>query len=313
MHSRPILILAAAVTSASGAEVTIHDGGKLIVKSQITTAAGGILVESGGELQVDGVANAAVDVDAGGLLNVGGDEVASVQINGGLSLDGTLRMQVSNPPGLPIQDHISGITSLAMGGTLDLQHLGGEALTAGQSFDLWDATVTTGSVPQLSGSTLPAGLFYHTWDLQTQGVLHVSYAAETYQQWAAAHGAGNSVTDLNDDGTVNLIEFALAINPAGGGNVLPTFDVEQDGSGAALALLVHLPIPSPPASIYIVEASDSVDAAAWQIVAQRTGNGAWSGTATVTSQPATNGMQSYRIVDPAPGGSSKRFMRLRVE
>ena len=314
MHSRSILLLAAAFGSASGAEVTVHDGGKLIVKSSITTtAAGGILVESGGKLQIDGTVNSSVEVDPGGSLDVGGDAVASVQINGGLSLDGTLRMQIGNVSGSPAQDHISGITSLAMGGTLDLPHLGGDALTAGQSFDLWDAAVTTGSAPQLAGSTLPAGLFYHTWDLQTAGTLHVSYAAETYQQWADTHGAGDAVTDLNEDGTPNLIEFALAIDPEGGTNTLPTCDVEQDGSGAALALLVQLPDPSPPACVYFVEASDSVDATAWQVVAQRTGNGAWSGTATVTSVPAANGMQTYRIADPAPGDSPKRFMRLRVE
>jgi hypothetical protein len=313
MHSRFILILAAAVGSAVGAEVTVHDGGKLIVKSQVTTATGGILVESGGELQVNGTVNSAVEVDPGGLLNVGGDDAAYVQINGALTLDGTLRMQIGNVLGLPVHDHISGISALAMGGTLDLLQVSDEPLTAGQSFDLWDAALTTGSVPQLAGSTPPAGLYYHTWDLQTEGALHVSYAAETYQQWADANGAGAPDTDLNDDGTANLIEFALAINPQGSGNTLPTCDVEVDGSGAALALLVHLPDPSPPACVYTVEASDSLDTAGWQVVTQRTGNGAWSDTATITSLPAANGMQSYRIADPVPSGSPKRFMRLRVE
>lgn len=313
MHSGPILILVAAVASAGGAEVTIRDGGKLIVKSQITAAGGGLLVESGGELQIDGVVNSAVEVDAGGLLSVGGDAVAAVQLNGGLSLDGTLRMQVGNTLGAAVSDHISGLTSLTMGGTLDLQHVSGDALTAGQSFDLWDAAVTTGSVPQISGSMLAAGLFYHAWDLQTQGNIHVSCAAETYQQWADAHGAGDSTTDLNGDGTVNLIEFALAIHPSGGGNILPTYEVVQGESGTALALLVHLPIPSPPGSVYTVEASDRLEAGEWQVIAQRSGNGAWTGAAAITTLPMANGMQTYRIADTAPGGSSKRFMRLRVE
>jgi hypothetical protein len=248
------------------------------------------------------------------LLSVGGDAVASVQLNGELSLDGTLRMQVGNPLGAPVSDHISGLTSLTMGGTLDLQHVSGDALSAGQSFDLWDAAVTAGSVPQIAGSMLPAGLFfYHTWDLQTQGTIHVSCAAETYQQWADAHGAGDSTTDLNGDGTVNLIEFALAIHPSGGGNILPTSEVVQGESGTALALLVHLPIPSPPGSVYTVEASDRLEAGEWQVIAQRSGNGAWSGTAAIATFPMANGMQTYRIADTAPAGSSKRFMRLRVE
>lgn len=313
MHSRPFLLLAAAIASAPGAEITIHDGGKLIVKSQITAVGDGVLVESGGELQLDGTADASVAVAAGGLLTVGGDEVAAVQISRGLTLDGTLQMQIGNVGGLPVQDHISGLTSLTMGGTLDLQHVAGDALTACQSFDLWDAAATAGSVPQVTGSALPAGLFYHTWDLQNQGTIHVSCAAETYQQWADAYGAGDSGTDLNNDGTANLIEFALAIDPEGGGNTLPDHEVVQDESGTSLALLVHLPVPAPPGSVYFVEASDSLDAAEWQVVAQRTGNEAWSGAAEVTSLAASNGIQTYRIVDTAPPGTSKRFMRLRVE
>jgi hypothetical protein len=313
MHSRPFLLLAAAIASAPGAEVTIHDGGKLIVKSQLTAAGDGVLVESGGQLQLDGTTDATVAVATGGLLTVGGDSVASVQINGALSLDGTLQMQIGSVAGAPVQDHISGLTSLTLGGTLDLQHLAGDPLTASQSFDLWDAAATTGSVPQLAGSSLPAGLFYHTWDLPSQGTLHVSCAAETYQQWAAAYGAGDSGTDLNHDGTVNLIEFALALPTDGGGNTLSDYEVVQDASGTSLALLVHLPVPAPPSAAYFVEASDSLEAAAWQVVAQRTGNGEWSGTATVTPTSSSNGIQTYRIADPAPAGSSKRFMRLRVE
>ena len=313
MNSGPILVLAAAVTSVSGAEITIHDGGKLIVKSQIKSAGSGVLVESGGELQLDGIADTAVEVAAGGLLDIGGDQVVSAQINGGLSLAGTLRMQLGNLLDLPANDHISGITSLTMGGTLDLQHLGGEAPAACQSFDLGDAAATAGSVPQISGSTLPAGLFYHTWDLQNQGILSVSCAAETYEKWASAYGAGEAMTDLNHDGTVNLVEFALAINPEGGGNTLPTHEVVQDGSGVALALLVHLPAVVPPASVYMVEASNSLEAGTWETIAQRNGNDEWSGSAAITSFPVSNGIQTYRIADTAAGGSPKRFLRLRIE
>jgi hypothetical protein len=306
-----MLLLAAAVTSASGAEVTIHDGGKLIVKSQLTASVDGVLVESGGELQLNGVTNAPVRVASGGLLNIGGDEVASVQINGALSLEGTLRMQLGDLTALPSQDHISGLTSFNMGGTLDLQHLPGAAFTPGQSFDLWDAALTMGTAPQLTGSPLPAGLFYHGWDLPNQGTLHISRAAETYQAWANAYGAGDSTTDLNQDGTPNLIEFALAIDPNSGGNTLPTWEVEQSGTGTSMALLVHLPIPSPPATHYIVEASSTLDTADWQVIAQRTGNEEWSGTAIPLT--ASNGIQTYRIVDTAPPESPKRFMRLRIE
>lgn len=313
MNSGPILVLAAAVVSASGAEITIHNGGKLIVKSQLTAGGEGVLVESGGEFQLDGVTNGTVQVASGGVLDVGGSEVASVQINGGLTLDGTLRMQLGNVIGVPASDHISGITSLTLGGTLELQHLGGEAPQVCQSFDLWDAGTTVGITPQITGSALPAGLFYHTLDLHTLGTICVSHAAETYEQWAVAYGAGEASTDLNQDGTSNLIEFALAIDPAGGGNTLPSCEVVQDGSGTSMALLVHLPVPAPPGMVYSVEASDNLEADTWEIVAQRSGNGEWWGTAAVIPVLLSDGIQTYRVTDPAPASSPKRFMRLRIE
>jgi hypothetical protein len=63
----------------------------------------------------------------------------------------------------------------------------------------------------------------------------------------------------------------------------------------------------------MVEASDSLEAGAWEIIAQRNGNGDWSGTAAVIPFLFSEGIQTYRITDPASLGSPTRFMRLRVE
>jgi hypothetical protein len=311
MRASSILVLAATLASATGAEVTVLNGGKLIVKSQLTTTGEGIRVESGGKLQLNGTINGAVEVASGGLLDVGDDQIVSAQLNGGLSLAGTLRMQIGNSTGLPVQDHLSGLTSIAMGGTLELSHTG-DALTVSQSFDLWDAALTTGDVPQVTGDALPDGLFYHTWGLETEGTIQVSCTPETYAQWAAYYGAGAETTDLNDDGTCNLLEFALGISPVTGGNTLPYHQVEQDLTGNRLALTVHLPVPAPPAAVYTVEASDTLGTDEWQTLAQRTGNGDWAGAAAVTTSPAAGGLQTHRIQDVV-AGSTKRFIRLRVE
>lgn len=310
MRASSILVLAATLASAHGAEVTVHNGGKLIVKSQLTTAGTGTVVESGGELQLDGTINGALEVASGGLLNVGGDSVVWVQLNGALSLAGTLRMQIGNSAGVPVNDHLSGLTSIAMGGTLDLLQ-SGDALTVSESFDLWDSALATGSVPQVTGDALPDGLFYHTWALPTDGTIQVSRTPETYSEWASAYGAGAATTDVNQDGTCNFMEFALGISPETGGNTLPTYEVEKVG-GTRLALTVQLPVPAPPAAVYTVEASDTLGTTGWQTLAQRTGNGAWNGAATVTTSPAANGLQTHRIEDVV-AGNTKRFIRLRVD
>ena len=318
MNSVPIFILAAAVTSASAAEVVVHSGGQLIVKSQITAAGEGIRVESGGQLELQGTLNSAVQVDSGGKLNITGTgSVASVQINGGLTLNGTLGMRINASNGLPICDHISGLTSFSMGGILDLQPMFiGATLAAGQSIDLWDSALTTRTAPQITGITLANGLYFHSEELQTQGSLSVSIAPETYQEWLDNYTVvGDTGGDTNHDGVADFMEFSLGINPQGGGNTLPTYDVEHDSSGTALALNVHLPVPSPPSVVYTVEASNNLEAAGWESIARRTGNGEWSGTATITSEAAADGIQTFHIRDVVIPDSTrtKKFIRLRVE
>ncbi|MEO7098913.1 MAG: hypothetical protein ABI162_06095 [Luteolibacter sp.] len=319
MNSVPILALAAAVTSASAAEVVVHSGGQLIVKSQITATGDGISVESGGELQLQGILNSPVQVASGGKLSItgSGTDVASVQINGGLTLGGTLGMRFNESNGSPTCDHISGLTSVSMGGILELQPMAvGATLTAGQSIDLWDSALTTGTAPQITGITLADGLFFHSDGLQTQGSLSVSIAPETYQQWMTTYvTAGDTSNDINHDGVADFMEFSLGINPQGGGNTLPTYEVEHDSSGTALALIVHLPVPSPPSVVYTVEASDNLETSGWESIAQRTGNGEWSGSATITSAAAENGIQTFHIRDVVVPDSTriKKFIRLRVE
>lgn len=210
--------------------------------------------------------------------------------------------------GAPVCDHIAGITSLALGGTLELQ-LVGNAPVAGQSFDLWEAAGTTGAAPALSAGALPEGLFYHTWSLVEDGTLRVSFATETFGEWLSVHNAGTS-GDINGDGVPNLLEHALAIDPDGGGNTLPAYGLEQGVSGKSLSLAFDLPVPCPPGLTYVVEVSE--DCSAWQAIAERSGNGDWSGSAAVTTFPAADGMQHHEIVDAASAGS-RRFIRLRVE
>jgi hypothetical protein len=311
MRALSILLLAAAAVPAAGAEIVVHNGGKLIVKSQLTTAGAGTVVESGGELQLDGVIEGAVEVADGGLLDIGGAAAASVQLNGTLALNGTLHMQIGNSGEIATQDRLTGITTLTLGGTLDLS-LTGDPVDACQSFDLWEAANTTGGSPQVTGDSLPDGLFYHTCYLTSTGVIHISRAPETYSQWAGYYGAGTETSDVNGDGTCNLLEFALGISPETGGNSLPAYEVESDLSGNRLVLVVRLPVPAPEATIYIVEGSDTLDATDWETLAQRTGNSAWTGTATIVTSAEADGLQTHRISDVV-AGTGKRFMRLRVQ
>jgi hypothetical protein len=311
MHRLPILTLAAAITSAGGAEITVRSGGKLIVKSELTSAGTGVLVESGGEFQIGGIVNSSVTVDSGGVLDVGSTEVTSAELNGDLALAGTLKMQLGNVANAPICDHLTGLTSITMGGTLEIQHFGESSPTAGQSFDIWDSVIATGNAPAIAAANLTGGLFYHTSDLQTSGALNVGMAAETYETWAAAYGAETELSDMNQDGVVNKLEFALGISPQGGGNTLPVHELLYDGTGNILALAVNLPVPCPSTVEYTVEASDSLDSADWEVIAQRIGNAPWSGPASITEDAAANGIQTYHVKDTSSG--TKRFMRLRVK
>ena len=119
--------------------------------------------------------------------------------------------------------------------------------------------------------------------------------------WALARGVSDPSGDINGDGVPHLVEYGLALEPAGP----PAAPLRFDGEMLRLDL---------PASVgadvgFAIERSE--DGAIWEAVATRTDAGSWSGELEVTEVPDGSGRRATSIPRSPAAGTAAVF-RLRV-
>jgi hypothetical protein len=145
--------------------------------------------------------------------------------NKALTLSGTAAMQVGRAGSTLSNDKISGITTVTYGGTLLITNVGANALQAGDSFQLFQATNRSGSFGTITLPSPGAGLVWVTSSLASNGRISVAAQGaleDPYLAWAAVHGIEGSDGDPDGDGVANLLEFYLDGNPlAADGSILP--------------------------------------------------------------------------------------------
>jgi hypothetical protein len=144
-----------------------------------------------------------------------------------------------------------------------------------------------------------------------------------YADWLLTHFTPQEIqdglvtartADLAEDGTPNLLKYALGLDPwttmsAEARSVLPRFA----GAGGTNALVFSLPLA--PAGDLIVKVEASSDLVTWEEIARRTRGGAWTGTASVfTGTPDEAGVRAETLVtEPALPVRDRRFYRLNIE
>ena len=147
----------------------------------------------------------------------------------------------------------------------------------------------------LGGSAMPAGTYGSLTSaaankssaFQGNGILQVGVAvADSYASWAGLHGVtGGPTGDHDNDGTANLVEYALVDGGERGvfnGSTV-TFTKRGAPSGGDLT--------------YIIEVSETLEPGSW--------------VAAVTHGPAQLGSPISHDLAPGPG-NPKRFARLKV-
>ena len=193
----------------SGAGGLIKTGGSTLILSGADTYSGATLV-SNGTLQVDGsLGGSGVDVAGGtlagigsihapvtvennGVLSPGDNAIGTLVINGPLTLAGTCRMDVNKTGGVLTGDLITNVTTLALGGTLQL-NLAGDVLTNGDSVTLFSAGAITGAFTNIVPPAPGAGLAWDTSQLSS-GILKVTVAAPPAPMLGEVNLTGGHVT-----------------------------------------------------------------------------------------------------------------------
>lgn len=143
----------------------------------------------------------------------------------------------------------------------------------------------------------------------TEGQI-VNFALRTpYQIWRHSHfntyvdgGNAASSADSDRDGMNNVAEYVLGTSPL-------TTDARQaislSRTGNLWAILVDLPTTVRPDATVILQTGDGLGS--WATLAQRTGTGAWTGTAPFSS-PLSADTTRHNFLQP---GSARNFYRLK--
>ncbi len=236
-----------------------------------------------------------------------------------VALDG-LRL-TTNPAGAPSAYVFPANSLLAPGGYLTLSAPGQLPFTLEARDGVLALLGSTGVIDSVPLSTTAPGTsqgrtadgLIVTFPSPTPGAANNGGTPVTFAAWTALYGVAADA-DTDRDGLPALVEYALGTSPLDNrdGASLPVVTREADG-----ALRFQFNLPGDAVSFGRADTVLSVEATAnpatgpWNVVANRSGAGAWTGSATVTTGQPEGGFVpvSVRVVPPAGGGL---FLRLKV-
>jgi hypothetical protein len=289
------------VTSGAGSTTTFfddmtHNG------LEIFTGAGASTVFFGDQTGVGSFTGTGTVYFIGDLLP--GASPASISFGGDLVLGTFARTVIElggTSPGTQ-HDRLSVADTLNLGGVLEVKLINGFVPLAGQSFDIFDAASSTGSFSSIVLPSLPAGLFWRTESLTTQGVLYVGVVPATFSEFATAYGLTQGASGDDDgDQISNTMEFLLGSNPSDSTSI-PHQSFTRIGQQSIYTF--SLPEFPPSAAKYAVKSSP--DLQIWTTIATKSGLAPWSGGLVIS--PPANGRVTMTLeeTDSAP----RRFYRL---
>lgn len=220
----------------------------------------------------------------------------------------TLEMELGGTTAGSDYDQLSISGGLGVAGTLKVTLINGFTPAAGQYFQVFDGA-TSGSFSSLQLPSLPAGLFWHTSELYSAGMLSVGLTPESYAGFASYHSLSTPASgDEDQDGFSNLLEYALGSNPK---------DLTTPGLGAtqftieAVMERFSFSMPKPGAADVELTIQSSTNLSSWTDLAQKSGNQAWNGAIAPLLSPMGSGRQRVELQQLAPF-LEKRFYRLEA-
>ena len=171
---------------------TTVGAGSLIVNGQI--GGGAVTVATNAMLGGNGKIFGPVTVQSGATF-APGNSIGTLAISNSLTLssNSTTILEISKAGGATTNDAVVGLTSVVLGGTLNVTNLGGTALAAGDAFKLFSATAYSGS---FAVTNLPAlgNYLYWTNNLAVNGTLAVASSVSLVSTNILWNVGGTSVT-----------------------------------------------------------------------------------------------------------------------
>ena len=190
------LKLAAAETYTGSTTV---NGGILEVSGSLGTNA--LTVANTAILEGHGTVNGPATIQSGGQLSPNDGSLGPLTVNNSLTLNtGSLTLlQLSKNGGFATNDQVIVAGPLALGGTLTVTNTGTNAITAGDSFQLFNAGSFSGGFASVTLPGLSGGLSWNTNNLNVNGTISVSNLTYTLTYAAGTNGtlAGTSPQTVN--------------------------------------------------------------------------------------------------------------------
>ena len=216
---------------------TVSDG-VLLVNDAIS---GGSVTVNGGTLGGNGLISAPVTVNAGGTLSPGTSSIGKLTIDNSLTLNAgsTNLMELSKSGTVITNDQISVLTTLTLGGTLDVTLSG--TVSGGEVFQLFTAGAFSGTpFDTVNLPPLPGSLTWDTSKLATEGKLSVSSGAPPQPTIAPVTVAGtNLVVSVS---TVSGGNYVLQSAT----NLTPPIDWVNESTNAGTGDTLTLNVPMDP-------------------------------------------------------------------
>jgi autotransporter-associated beta strand protein len=182
----------------------------------------GALSQSGTTTVNDGTLSLAgshvgpIVVQEGATLSPGGTGIEFVPIDGDVTLDGTLTVQIDKSGASFDQDTLDTLATIIFGGTLEVTATG-DPLANGDSFQLFEASSFEGAFESFILPSLPAGLSWNIDNLAVDGTLSVSTKVTTpvFSPGSGAY-AGNPAITITSDPAATIRYTTNGTDPTAG-------------------------------------------------------------------------------------------------
>ena len=303
--------------------LTISAGTVLLTGSLATGCT--VTVGAGATLGGTGSVKGPAVVQFGGTLAPGNNGIGTLtfgSLSAGytLTLAGNTLMKISKNGGVLTNDQVFTYSPLTRGGTLTVTNLGTNALAAGDSFKLFNATSLTGTFTNYIFPALTNGLVWNTNLLLANGTLAVAWNSYLLTYTAGANGtiSGTSPQSVNYGASGSTVTAVPATNYyfagwSDGSTANPRTDAAVTNSLSVTANFAAVNLAQPillpdlnaangnvsfqftglPGLHYRVEYTPALPSpGAWQVLTDITSLAASPFT---VSQPLTNGQGYYRV------------------